>query len=472
MRVKNLLAALLIASGVLLFAAVAAGVDADEAQAQTANPSLQDTARLLGYMWGDGSKSGNVWDVNGPSGTSTLIEELIVRHGGTFVDRERLTFTLPAPYNWNEWTNGVPNDSATVRAAVQDPNFLAAVLETEASVGGQIYDQTARFTNGYTIGRLTSLRDLMRSQGFSTTSVERFTSADSGRVFLGASQWDELRRDHEFVCPTANNVIRIPGGTKLGTYGNLRWIGSGSSWGDVVRTDCTTGRAVPTAGQQVGSCTASVSNNRLNISWTHNLGNVVVRVNNNFVDTVSARDGFFSTSTSGNNAVELRIFALGVRTDVNCGTGGGNAGGGATPCSVTASGNQVRLEWNNFGVSEYSVRRNGSWVTTTTSTAATVAGSTGDAWIIRYRTNGNVIDVSCGADDGTPAGPCSITNQANGVLVGWSGVTGVNTYNVRRNGSWVGDATGQSRFVDASGSVNADYQIRYRINGQVFNINC
>ena len=99
MRIKNLLVAFLIAAGVLSLAAATAAFDADEAQAQNANPSLQDTARLLGYMWGDGTQSGNVWDVNGPSGTASLIEELIDRHGGTFVDRGRLQFTLPAPYD-------------------------------------------------------------------------------------------------------------------------------------------------------------------------------------------------------------------------------------------------------------------------------------------------------------------------------------------------------------------------------------
>ena len=76
------LSAAAIAVGLILVVGITAGTDANEAQAMTPDPTLQDTARLLGYMWGDGEQAGNgVWDVNGPSGTSSLIEELIDRHG-------------------------------------------------------------------------------------------------------------------------------------------------------------------------------------------------------------------------------------------------------------------------------------------------------------------------------------------------------------------------------------------------------
>lgn len=463
-----------IAVGLILVVGITAGTDANEAQAMTPDPTLQDTARLLGYMWGDGEQAGNgVWDVNGPSGTSSLIEELIDRHGGTFVDRNRLRFTLPSPYDWDEWITGLPDDSSTVRAAVQDPNFLAAVLETEASVTGQIYDQSACCVNGYTFRRLTELRDLMISQGYSRTSIERFNDPNSGRVDLAARDWDNLRRDLEFVCPVSNSAIRIPGGTDLGRYGDLQWIGSNSSWGDVVRTDCTTGQPVPNAVPQSGTCTSTLNGNTLRIDWTYTLGDVVIRVDGFFVETVSARDGSWTGSVNGNNpTATIRVFAFGERADASCGTNNGGGGGGAGECVVVASGNNVFVDWDNFGSSSYAVRRNGNWVTTVSSTSATVSGSTGDSWVVRYRQNGATVEVPCTGGGGGGGGQCVITSRDNGVRVDWDGVGGIDTYQVRRNGSWVGAAVGQSRFDDTSGSLNANYEIRYFVNGDRRSIDC
>lgn len=472
--IASTISAAAIAFALVLSIGVTSGVDADEAQAMTGNPSLQDTARLLGYMWGDGEQNGaGVWDVNGPSGTSSLIEELIDRHGGTFVDRNRLRFTLPSPYDWDEWTSGLPDDSSTVRAAVQDPNFLAAVLETEASVTGQIYDQSACCVNGYRVGRLTELRDLLRASGYSTASVTTFNDPNSGRVDVAASQWDNMRRDLEFVCPARNSDIRIPGGTDLGRYGNLRWIGSGSSWDDVVRTDCMTGRSVPNAQPQVGTCSVSRQGDNLRVDWTYTLGDVVIRVDGRFVTTVSGRDGSWTGSVgNGDHSATIRVFAFGQTADSNCGStnGGGNAGGG--DCTVTASGNSVFIDWENFGSAPYSVRRNGDWVTTVDRTSATVAGSTGDSWVIRYRVNGQVINVPCSTAGGGAGSPCTITNRNGGVRVDWDGVGGVDDYQVRRNGSWVGEATGMSRFDDGSGSVNDQYEIRYFVQGDRRSIRC
>ncbi len=471
MRMKSFLAAFLLAIGVLVATVSTAGIEADEAQALDANPSLQDTARLLGYLWGDGSKSGNVWDVNAPSGTQFLIEELVERHGGTFVDRGRLTFTLPAPYNWPEWTSSLPNDSSAVRQAVQNPHFLAAVMEAEASVSGQIYDQSACCVNGYTIGRLTQLRDLLRSRGYSTAALERFPDPNSGRVTVAARQWDELRRDHVFACTQTNDAVRIPGGTNLGTYGNLRWLGSGSAWGDVIRTDCTIGAAVPNVRPLAGSCTTSVSDNRLTVNWTFTLGSVVIRTNGAFAATVSGSDGSWSRNGGVNQTVTLRVNAFGQRTDVTC-RSGNTGGGGAGTCTVAPSGSRVALSWNDAGVSSYAIRRNGSWVKNASGSSTTANGSTADSWVVRYRLNGSVVDLSCGGNGGATAGSCTITNQAGGVLIDWPGVAGVDDYQVRRNGSWVGEASGQSRFIDPSGSTNANYEIRYRLNGSGRSINC
>ena len=467
--VVSALSAAAIVAATVLTVGVLGGVDADEAEAMTANPSVQDTARLLGYMWGDGEQNAaGVWDVNGPSGTSSLIEELIIRHGGTFVDRNRLRFTLPTPYDWDEWTSGLPNDSSAVRAAVRDPNFLAAVVEAEASVGGQIYDQSACCVNGYTVGRLNELRDLLRSSGYTSAFVTTFNDRNSGRVNIGSSQWDDLRRDLEFACPASNSVIRVPGGTNLARHGNLRWLGSNSRWGTAVRTDCTIGQSVPDVGPPVGSCTATPQGNGVRVDWTHTLGDVSIRNDGRFVEAVSARDGSWTGSASGR--ITIRVMAFGQRAETTCGSAPGPTGN--STCTATGSGGRVVLDWDDAGASSYSVRRNGTWVTTVRQSTATASGSVNDDWVIRYRSGGRQINVLCsgGGDDG--ASPCAITNRADGVRVDWDGVAGVDDYQVRRNGSWIGEASGMSRFDDRSGSVNADYEIRYRLGGNRFSIRC
>lgn len=459
---------LLLAFGLLF--GLAAGLASQAEEASAADASLADTARLLGYMWGDGSQNANgVWDVNGPSGTSSLVEELVERHGGTFVDRERLRFRLPAPYDWNEWTNGLPSNSTRVRNAVQNPNFLAALLETEAAINGQIYDQSACCNNGYRVGRLTALRDLLRSQGYSTASITQFNDPNSGRVQIAQSEFAELRNNLDFVCPAANSDVRIPGGTDLGRFGNLDWLGAGSSWSSVIRTDCQDGRAVPPAPVPSGSCTATVSGNQLRVNWTYTLGDVVVRVNGQFVETVSGRDGSWTGRATGANNVELRVFAFNQRGTTSCRPGQGG-GGGTAACTAVASGGRTTLTWPNTGAQEYQVRRNGSWVTGTTNRSITVEGSPQDSWVIRSRPNGVVVNQTCGGGGGTS--PCTITARNSGVRVDWPGVAGVNEYQVRRNGTWIGEIEGFSRFDDRSGNVNADYEIRYWTGGQRFSINC
>ena len=82
--------------------------------ADTPDPTAGETARLLGYLWADGSFSDGVWDATAPSGGAPLIDELVERHGGEWVDRQQLQFRLPAPYDWVDWKDSIPNDDERV----------------------------------------------------------------------------------------------------------------------------------------------------------------------------------------------------------------------------------------------------------------------------------------------------------------------------------------------------------------------
>ena len=170
--------------------------------ADTPDPTTNDTARLLGYMWADGSydEATQSWDLTGPSGGGPLIEELVNRHGGEWIDQVQLIFRLPAPYDWADWKDSLPNDDDRVRDAVQNPHFLAAVLEGEGSVAGLIYDQSTCCTPGFTQGRLTDMSRLLSTLGYETATITQFTDVDSGRINIAASEFAELRSQHQFVC--------------------------------------------------------------------------------------------------------------------------------------------------------------------------------------------------------------------------------------------------------------------------------
>lgn len=471
----------------LLVAAIAAAgiaTSAVPAAAADPEPTLDETARLLGYMWGDGTETNGVWEVNGPSGAGNLIEELVETHGGTWVSRKNLRFRLPAPYNWADWKDGLPNNSTRVRNAVQNPHFLAAMMETEASVFGLIYDQSACCTDGLLRGRLPALRDLLLDKGYASARFVPFNNVNSGKVTISAVDYADLRADHQFVCTNSDSDIRIPGGSNYAQHGNLRWIVAGHPWDDVVRTDCRQGRAVPNPTPVVGSCSLSASGNNVTIDWTFTLGEVNVRRDGSFVTNVSGRDGSWSqTRSDGSYSYALRVFAFGERTDVNCGTVNVPGNGTPTPppppppadgpCVVTAAGNSVQLSWDDEGQSRYFVRKNGKWVQTVSGggTTATAAGSIQDTWTIRYFGGGNRVDLACSVA-GTPTGPCQVTAAGGGANITWNAVDGVSKYQVRRNGSWRAAVSNATTYIDATGSTADSYVVRYFQNGARTDLAC
>jgi len=294
---------------------------ATPADAQQAGPTVGDTARLLGYLWADGSYSNGVWDATGPSGGSDIIQHLVIKHGGTWVNQDQLIFTLPAPYDWAEWKGSLPNDDARTRQAVLHPHFLAALLEGEGSTGGLVYDQSSCCTAGFTEGRLTELRDMLRSRGFSSATLTYFSDSDSGRINIAAREFAELRAGHEFVCPTDGNAIRVPGAQNFGAYGPIRWLQAASEYGDVVRNDCTNGQSIPNVGPQVGECVVtSDGNGKLRLTWTFKRGTVAVRRSGSFVSAVSAIDKVFVDSPpTGSYSYQVRVTSDGLRTDEQCG---------------------------------------------------------------------------------------------------------------------------------------------------------
>lgn len=294
---------------------------APPASAQAPSPTIADSARLLGHLWADGSYDNGVWYATGPSGGSTLIEFLVEQHGGVWVDRDQLRFTLPPSYTWTDWKDSLPDDDARTREAVTHPNFLAALLEGEGSMAGLVYDQSSCCTPGYTEGRLTALLSLLRDRGFATASITMFGDVDSGQVSIGASDFADLRRTHEFICPASSSAIRVPGGEQYGQHGPILWLGPGSQYSTLVREDCGRGRPVDSLSPPVGDCVVTVaSGGRLQLTWSYPRGSVVVRRNGAFVSTVSALSGTFVEARSpGFTSYSIRVLTDGVGTSDACG---------------------------------------------------------------------------------------------------------------------------------------------------------
>ncbi len=292
------------------------------AAAQADGPTEGETARLLGYLWADGSFSGGVWDATGPSGGSTLIEFLADRHGATWVDRSQLKFTLPAPYDWAEWKDSLPDDDARTRRAVRHPYFLAAVLEGEGSTGGLVYDQSSCCTAGFVRGRLTELVGLLRDRGFATASLNQFGDANSGEVLIASSDFAKLRAGSMFVCPATGSDVRVPGGLDHARFGNINWFGPQTEFALVVREDCRSGVPITPVGAPVGDCVVTVDpGGRLRVTWSYPRGSVAIRRNGVFVQTSSALEGSFVESRPlGSTTYEIRVTADARRTNDSCGS--------------------------------------------------------------------------------------------------------------------------------------------------------
>jgi hypothetical protein len=450
------------------------GLSGRPADAADPSPTQADTARLLGYMWADGSKDGSVWDVNGPSGTSTLIEYLVQQHGGTWVNRSKLQFRLPDPYDWDEWTDRIPDDSSDVRSAVKTQHFLSAVLEAEGSVDGVIYDQAA--DDGYTVGRLEGLRELIEDKGLGSVRREQWATPDRGQITLESSDFAKLRRTHRFVCPADGDSIRIPGGESYGTYGNLRWFTDANRWVGLVRNDCESGRAIADAPAPEGTCRATINDDgRVTVSWTYTRGGVSIRRNNNFVESVSVLDGSWSqTPANGTWSYDIRVTAGAAQAESSCGTvttGQANDGPEPAPgtCVAESVGNGVQLRWADLDDTSYVVRKNGSWVETLSARSTVVSGSLNDLFVIRRRVDGDIVDVVCSAGDAVVG--CVLTDVADGVRIDFE-PNGIDRRIIRVNGNWLTTLDGATSYTHDGGDIDDDYLVRHRDGADRIDVSC
>ena len=132
------------------------------------------------------------------------------------------------------------------------------------------------------------------------------------------------------------------------------------------------------------------------------------------------------------------------------------------------------------GESTYVVRDSGGFVATVNNQTAftdTSPGGGNQTYVVRYRVNGQNVDIPCGTvslggggggGGGAATLSCSVSlNGAGNPVITWNQVAGVTEYQVRDNDGWVATQNDDA-FVDTNpGNGSRTYIIRYRDNGVI-----
>ena len=149
--------------------------------------------------------------------------------------------------------------------------------------------------------------------------------------------------------------------------------------------------------------------------------------------------------------------------------------------AVVNDDGSVELTWNDLpGVSSWSVRRDGSWLTTVENATSHVDAQPAPGehtYAIRHRIGADRIETTCMPSpvvvDGDPAEPlaCAAEILANGdVRVSWNDA-GANRYSVRRDGSWRATVTGLTHD-DTPAAAEHRYSVRATIDGARTEVTC
>lgn len=233
------------------------------------------------------------------------------------------------------------------------------------------------------------------------------------------------------------------------------------------------------------SCTASLrGDGNVELSWNDlpGVGSWSVRKNGSWLATVQDDTTHVDVQPdAGAHTYSIRHRLAGAVVETTCqpdpiviDDGPGND---PLTCTATVLGNgNVRVEWNDIGANRYIVRRDGSWRATVTTTSYDDAPAAAQhTYLVRVKIDGVNTDVTCTPDpvviDGGNGPDCSVAAAAGGRQLSWDAVAGVDSWQVRRNGSWVA-TTNQTSYLDADGAAGDTWEIRYRLNGDRQSINC
>ena len=231
-------------------------------------------------------------------------------------------------------------------------------------------------------------------------------------------------------------------------------------------------------------CSARVNNaGDVVLDWNSIPGEstYIVRDDDGFVATVNNGTAFTDRNpTAGQRTYLIRYRDGGRDISTSCSpsvTIGGGGGGGAADCAALANDGNVALDWDAVpGESTYVVRDSDGFVATVTNrTAFTVRnpGSGNQTYLVRYRANGQNVDIACGTVNAAGGADCSVSVNDGNVFVDWDAVPGESTYVVRDSDGFVATVNNRTAFTDRNpGGGNQSYLVRYSANGQNVDIAC
>ena len=218
---------------------------------------------------------------------------------------------------------------------------------------------------------------------------------------------------------------------------------------------------------------------------------VFLRRDAGFLSNIPANAGSFTdtTATPGDYSYLIRWRLDGVVTDVPCTPASITVpvGGGGLTCTVAINAdNDPLVSWTEIaGVNNYVVREAGLGFVQTVQAPNTsyvdVGRAPGDySYVLRYRQNGNSIDLPCSpAPITVPEGPvvgntCTATVNANDrVVLSWTPIAGEDTYIVRDNDGFVENVGNVLTYVDdAPAAGDRTYVIRSRQAGVTTDVTC
>lgn len=207
----------------------------------------------------------------------------------------------------------------------------------------------------------------------------------------GAAQltWDPVAGVDEFQIRRNGSWVATATGTSFATTGVMAdtfvvryWITTPT---DIA---CTNELGDPNPPE----CLATIQpNGDALIEWDPAGGDPTYQVRRDGSWLASTNDTVFTdTEAAGNgaNVYVIRYRIGGVTTDLACETVGGNP---PPQCAVTVlAGGGIRLDWDPVpGVTTYQVRKNGSWLATSTALTYTdTDGEPGDSYLLRYWSGG------------------------------------------------------------------------------------
>ncbi len=151
--------------------------------------------------------------------------------------------------------------------------------------------------------------------------------------------------------------------------------------------------------------------------------------------------------------------------------------------SLTANGNPA-LSWSPVaGVSSWSIRRDGAWRASIDNAFSWVDEGTAPGtytYVLRYRDNGQQVDLPCGDGPVTvepdiveePPAQCWVNVNADTVTLTWTNINKAKNQSLRRDGQWVASLGDVVTTTDTVADGTYNYVIRYTIDGTKFDIDC